>query len=101
MAQTADYGLVRYILIILQYSEKLYLYFLTELYGALTAVVLLFMFGLLCGKTFGTMTNYDNGDEDGDNNGKEDGNNDNNATSGLGSDGPIFDPITTPQSRRG
>ena len=41
------------------------------------------------------------GDDDGDNDGNEDGNDEDNAVSGLGSDGPIFDPITTPRSRGG
>ena len=53
------------------------------------------MIGLCCDETNGAMTNYD----DGDDNGNEDGNDDDNAASGSGSDGPIFDPITTPQSR--
>ena len=52
------------------------------------------MLGLYSNKTCGTMTNYDNGDDDGDddiyNNGNEDGNGDDNSTSGSGSDGPIF-----------
>ena len=44
------------------------------------------------------MTNHDDVDDDGDNDGNEDGNEDNKASSRSGSDGPIFDPITTPQS---
>ena len=42
------------------------------------------------------MTNYGNWYDNRDNDGNEDGNDDNNATSGLGSDGPIFDTITMP-----
>ena len=45
------------------------------------------------------MTKYDNGGDDGkDNDGNEDGNDDNNAAARSGSDGSIFDPITTPRS---
>ena len=47
------------------------------------------------------MTNHDDGDDDGDDDGNEDGNNDDNAASGLGSYGPIFNPITTTWSRLG
>ena len=39
------------------------------------------------------MTNHDVGDDDRDNGKNEDGNNGDNAASGSGSDGPIFDPI--------
>ena len=55
------------------------------------------MLGLCCNETYGTMTNHDGGD----NNGNEDINDDDNAASGLGYDGPIFDPITMPWSRLG
>ena len=48
------------------------------------------------------MTNYEDGGDNGDDNGNEEGNNygkdDNNASSGSGSDGPIFEPIITPRS---
>ena len=47
------------------------------------------------------MTNYHYGDDNIDNNRNEDGNDDDNAASGSGSDGPIFDPIMTPRSNRG
>ena len=43
------------------------------------------------------MTKYDDGDDDGN----EDGNDDDYAAAGSGSDGPIFDTITTPRSRLG
>ena len=66
-------------------------FFLTAVYGTLTAVVLRSMFGLRCDETYGLMTNCNYGDDDGN----EDGNDDDNATSGLESDSPIFDPITT------
>ena len=42
----------------------------------------------LCSDKNRTMTNYDDRDDD--------RNDDDNADSGSGSDGPIFDPITTP-----
>ena len=45
------------------------------------------------------MTNYDGGDDDGNDDGSDDGNDDDNAASGSGSDGPIFDPITTSRYR--
>ena len=51
------------------------------------------MLGLCCDEIYGAMTNYDDGDND--------GNKDDNAASGSGPDGPIFDPITTPWSRGG
>ena len=44
------------------------------------------------------MKNYGILYEDGDNDGNEDGTNNDNAASGSGSDGLIFDPITTPWS---
>ena len=47
------------------------------------------------------MKKYDDRDDDGDNNLNEDGNNDNNSAARSGSDGPIFDPITTPWLRLG
>ena len=47
------------------------------------------------------MSNKDDRYDDGDNDGNEDGNDDNNTATGSGSDGPIFDPITTPRSRGG
>ena len=51
------------------------------------------------------MKNHNNGDDDGNNggnkDGKQDGNDDGNATSRLGSDDPIFDPIAMPRSRLG
>ena len=56
------------------------------------------MHGLCCDKTYGAMKKYYNRDEDVDNYGNEDGNDDENAASGSGSVGPIFDPITMPRS---
>ena len=53
------------------------------------------MLGLCCDKTYGTMKNYNNGDDDGYNNEKN-GNDNENAVSGSGSSGLIFDPITMP-----
>ena len=50
------------------------------------------MLGLCCRETYVTMTNYNDGDE----NEKKDGNDNENAVYGPGSDGPIFDSITTP-----
>ena len=47
------------------------------------------------------MTKYDDGDNDWDNDRNEDGNDDDSVAAGSGSDGPIFDPIATPRSRRG
>ena len=47
-----------------------------------------------CDKTYGAMTNHN----DGDNDGNEDKSDDGNAASGSGSDGWIFDPIATPRS---
>ena len=47
-------------------------------------------------KTYGAMVDYDDGDEDGDEDGKEEGNDNKNATSGSGSNGTIFGPVTTP-----
>ena len=41
------------------------------------------------------MTNHDDGDYGGDNDINDHGNDDNNAASGLGFNGPIFDPNTT------
>ena len=55
------------------------------------------MLGLCSDETYGAMKNYDDGDDDGN----EDRNDDDNAASGSGSDGLVFDPITTPQSHRG
>ena len=83
------------------------LFLKTAVYGTLTAVVLRSMLGLCCVKTYSAMTNYYNGDDDrdddgddnGDDDGNADGNDDDNTTSGSGSDGPIFNPITTPRSR--
>ena len=43
------------------------------------------------------MTKYDDRDDDEDNDGNDDGN----AAVGLGSNGPIFHPITAPWSRLG
>ena len=57
------------------------------------------MIGLHCDETYSSITNHDSGDDDRDNDGNEDANEDKNAASGLGSDGPIFDPITTPWPR--
>ena len=57
------------------------------------------MIGLCCNKTYGAMTNHDNGDDDGDNDGNEDGNNNDNAAHGSISDFPIFDLIVMPRSR--
>ena len=47
------------------------------------------------------MMNYDARDNDRDNDRNKDGNEDDNAASGSGSDGPVFDPITTPWSHGG
>ena len=58
------------------------------------------MLGLCWDKTYGAMTNYGDRDGDGDDNENNDGNEDDNVTSGLRSDGPIFNPITTPCSCR-
>ena len=44
------------------------------------------------------MTKYNDGDDDGDNDGNEDRNDDDNAYSGSGFDGPVFNPTTTTQS---
>ena len=55
------------------------------------------MFGLCCNETYIAMTNYDDVHDNVD----EDGNNDGNADSGSGSNGPIFDIITPPQSHGG
>ena len=59
------------------------------------------MLGLCCNKTYGAMTKYDYRDNARDNDRNKDGNYDKNAATGSGSDGPIFDPITTPCSHRG
>ena len=59
------------------------------------------IFSLCCDKTYGAMTKYDDRDDDEDNDGNEDGNDDDNAAVGLGSDRPIFHPITAPWSRLG
>ena len=48
-----------------------------------------------------TMTNYYGGDDDGYDNRNEDANDNDNAASGSGSDGSIFNPITTPLYLRG
>ena len=40
------------------------------------------MIGLCCDVTYGEMTKYDNGDDDGDNGGNEDRNDKNNAAAG-------------------
>ena len=53
------------------------------------------MLGHCCDDTYGAITNYDNGDEDGNKN----GNYDDNAASISGSNGLIFNLITMPQSR--
>ena len=55
------------------------------------------MLGLFCEKIYNAMTNHN----DGDNNRNEDKKYDGNAASGSGSDGPIFDPITTLRSGLG
>ena len=54
------------------------------------------MIGLCCDKTYSEMNKYYNGYDDEDHDGNEDGNNNDNAASVSVSDGPIFDPITTP-----
>ena len=59
------------------------------------------MLGLCCNGIYRAMKNHDDGYDDGDIDGNEYGNNDENVASGLGSDGPIFDPITTPRSHLG
>ena len=89
---------------ILQYSEILQYHLnlcLRAVYVTLTAAILRSMLGLCCDETYGAMTNYNNGDDDRDNDGNKDGNDDDNAASESGSDGPIFDVISTPWSRRG
>ena len=48
-----------------------------------------------------TTTNYNGGDDDGYDNRNEDANENDNAASGSGSDGTIFNPITAPLSPRG
>ena len=53
------------------------------------------MLGLCCDKTYCAMENHDNRDDNGDNNGNKDINDNGTAASGLGSDVPIFNPITT------
>ena len=90
-AHTADYGLVPYIPMILQYYEILayYYYYFSSFIGTLKSVVLRSMLGLFYDETYGAMTNYD----DRDNNRNKDRNDDDNATSISGSYGPIFDPI--------
>ena len=55
------------------------------------------MLGLCCDKTYGAITNCDDGYDDRYNDGNEDGNNNGNADSGLGYDGMIFDLIVAPQ----
>ena len=55
------------------------------------------MLGLCSDETYDTMTNYDHKDDDGN----EDVSDDDNAASGSGSNGSIFDLITTPWSRGG
>ena len=52
------------------------------------------MLGLCYNKTYGTMKNHNNGYDSGYNNRNKDVNDNDNDASGLGSDGPIFDPIT-------
>ena len=54
------------------------------------------MICLFCDKTYSAMTNYDDGDDNKNDDGNKDRNYDDSATSGSGSDGPIFNPITTP-----
>ena len=50
--------------------------------------------GLFCNKTYGAMTNYDDGDEDGN----KHRNDNKNVASGSGSNVLIFDQITMPLS---
>ena len=45
------------------------------------------------------MTKYNVGDDTRDNDVNDDGNVNNNSPDGLGSDGTIYNPITTPRSR--
>ena len=59
------------------------------------------MIGLCCNEKYSAMTNYDDRDDDEYGDRKKDGNNNDNSTSRLVSNGPIFDTITTPQSRGG
>ena len=50
-------------------------------------------------KKYGAMEKYNDGDNNRDSYRNKDWNDDGNATSGSGSNDPIFDPITTPWSR--
>ena len=59
------------------------------------------MLGLCCDKTYGTIKNQDDGDDDRDNFGNEYRKKNANAASGSGSNGLIFNPIATPWSRLG
>ena len=59
------------------------------------------MLGICCDETYGAMKNHNNGYDVGYNDRNKDVNNDDNAASGVISDGPIFDPTTTPWSRLG
>ena len=52
-------------------------------------------------KKYTTMTNYNDQDDKGYDDGNKDINYDNTFASRSGSDGPIFDPIAMPWSRRG
>ena len=53
------------------------------------------MLGLWCDKTYGSISKYNGGDEDGDNDRNKDGNGNKNAVVGLGFIVLIFYPITT------
>ena len=59
------------------------------------------MICVFCDKTYGIINKYNNRYDDRYNGVNEDGNDNDNAAARSGSDGPIFDPITTPQSRLG
>ena len=49
-------------------------------------MVLIYVIGLCCNKTYDTMTNYDEENDDRDNDGNRDGNDNDNVASGSGSD---------------
>ena len=56
------------------------------------------MLGLLCDEKYVSMKNHDGRYDEEDNYGNKYGNDIDNAAFGSRSDGPIFDPIATPQS---
>ena len=66
MAHTEDYGQVKYIPMILQYSKILkYIYiFKAAVYGTLIAAILRSMFGLCFNEAYVTMVKYNGRDDD-------------------------------------